>query len=429
MKSIVKEENLREDIIKYFKEYEITHLDSKPIAATLFSYANDCKHGKKFDDNESFEICSALGNGDQIIAKELWAILAIYCFENLAYQLISHHLQNKSNYDNVDDLFMSCCETITICARSYSFENKNEFSTYVHTAIQNNLRHEHRMGLALPIPRHFRIEAAKLTDEMIKNPEKTNEQLAADLAMSLKTVNVLTRALRNQSAIPFSAPVDDSPNSDSIGKFLESEENVERDYADREIDHVLETKFFPIIADIFGPETAYITRVRTRSAWGYKKIGFREMEPGFCRYLTTVKNLHMISNQFPQYEEMCKSVERIYATEGLQAVETLLENYTPAEAEIVRALIEYSKTEAENIVANERETSECFQDEMDIRQRFTRVFPTNGTKMNKKELGKCRRFRRELRVLGLEKLADAMVQNSGRLAKAEETAKKRMMGS
>lgn len=426
MKSIVREENLREDVLKYFQEYDIKHLNAKEVAATLFEYSDACKHGQKFDDHESFEMCMALG-GDPVIAKELWAILAIYCFENLAYQMIGQHLQTKSNYDNVDDLFMSCCETITICARSYSFENKNEFQTYVHTALQNNLRHEQRMGLALPIPRHFRIEAAKLTDEMIKNPNKTNEQLAADLTMSIKTVNVLTRALRNRDAIPFSAPVDDMPNSDCLGKFLESEENVERDFMDREVDRILETKFFPVIADIFGPESAYVARVRTRSAWGEKKIGFREMEPGFCRYLTTVKNLHMLSNQYSQYEEMCKAVERTYATEGLPAVYDLLDTYDKSEADVVRALIDYSKTEAENIVENERENSECFENETYIRQRFTKVFPTNGTKMNKKELGKCRRLRRELRALGLEKLADAMIQNSGKLAQAESTAKRRVV--
>lgn len=421
MKSIVKEENLREDIRAYFSQYEIAHLDSEEVSAKLYQYAHACKRGKKFNDEESFELVSVIAN-DPVIAKELWAILAVYCFENLAYQLIGQHLQGKNSYESVDDLFISCCSTITICARSYSFECKNEFSTYVHKALQNNLRHEQRMGLALPIPRHFRIEAAIMTEEMMANPNVSVEELAKKARTSIKTATALERALRNRDTIPFSAPVDGSPNGDSLGKFLESDENVERDYADREIDHILSTKLFPTIANIFGNESAYIARVRTRSVWGEKKIGFREMEPGFCRYLTTVKNLHILSTQYPQFEEMCSSIEHIYATEGLSAVGELLISYSEAESEMIKALLEYSKTEADNIVENERETNDCFIGEFEIRKKFTKMFPTSGTKMTDKDLGKCRRFRHELRLLGLEKLANAMVQNSGRLARAEAKA-------
>lgn len=418
MKSIVKEENLREDIRAYFDQYEITHLNPEDVAAKLFQYAHECKRGKKFNDTDSFELVSSIAD-DPVIAKELWAILTVYCFENLAYQLIGQHLQGKSSYEAVDDMFISCCSTITICARSYSFESKNEFATYVHAALQNNLRHEQRMGLALPIPRHFRIEAAIMTEEMMSNPNVSVEDLAKKARTSIKTATALERALRNRDTIPFSAPVDGSPNGDSLGKFLESDENIERDYTDRELDRILETKLFPTIADIFGNESAYIVRVRTRSVWGEKKIGFRAMEPGFCRYLTAVKNLHVLSTQCPQFEELCTTVERIYATEGLSSIKAYLDSCSNAESEMIKALLEYSKTEADGIIENERETNDCFIGEFDIRKKFTKIFPTNGTKMNKRDLGKCRRFRHELRALGLEKLANAMAQNAGSFVVSE----------
>lgn len=408
MKSIVQKENIRVDVDKCFAEYGMKNVNPEPVTSAMFEYAYRCKNGYRFDERESMRMILDFVN-DEIVAKELWAVLTVYCFEEMVYRLLS-----TKSCPNMEDMFISCCSIITLSARSYSFDRDIVFSTYVFNALQNNIRRENRTGILMPIPDCFRIEAAKLVDEMDKYPTKTNAELARDLCIPLKTVDNLTRALRNKSAVSIDAPIDDAPHSDTVANFLQSDENLEFEYSEREVEDVIATKLYPLIEKIYGPDTAYIARLRTASMWGAKKTGFREIVPGYCRYLVTVKNLNAVKEQYPQYTEVCENIQSSYATCGLNAAGQYIETLSAEEREMFCTLLSISKTEAIDIIENQGEESEFYKTEVFLRKQFSKAFPLNGTKMTREDVGKNRRFRMGLRAIGLNHVVDTMVQMSSK---------------
>lgn len=410
MKSVVKEINIREEVGKYFHEYGIEGLDINAISAALFSYAKYCKSGGSFNDKDSYELIKQFTD-DPVVAKELWAILTLFCFENLVYKLIQ-----EKKCTNVDDAFGTGCYTITACARSFAFDGETAFSTYVHTAIENNLNRDKWNSWMIPVPDHLRKTTAVIIKEMESGGTKSNEELAAELDTTIQVVGSLVDAVKNRVPLSLEASTRQGEIDQMVsGNYIASDENVQNEFLETEAAFAIRTKLFPTIADIYDNETAYIARMRTSSVFGGKRIGFKEMVPEFCRYLATVNNLHIFVAQFPQYEPLCNTIESMYATSGLAAVNEYLDTCSSSEASMIRSLMSYSDNEALEMVKRERENDDCYEMAVDIRKRFAKVFPADGTKMSKKDLGRNRRFRRELRMMGLEQVADAMLQNSRKL--------------
>ena len=399
MKSILKRANIANDLRSLFSGVD-SQLDEEKIADSIYQYAVECrKDCNRFDAKKSFQMISEM-IPDESLTVEVWAILAMYSFEDMCYKLLA-----KNNITDQEDYLIMCYSTIVQCARMYNISTGNSFVTYVYAALDNNIKREKRDSTLYRVPHAYSRETAIVTDAISKNPNVRNDELAK-LVNNLppRTVQAIADAVRTQQMLSLEGS---TPDHDPIIKNIASEENIQQTIIREEEDAIVEDEFLPIVARIFGNDVAFITRMRAGPVWGEEKKKFAEMEDDFCKYLTFSHNLKLFSAKTPEYKDLCDKVDLLYATNGVDAMNDYLQSRSRTEQVLIEKILTMSLREADKSL-QAKENSECYKSTDMIRFTFLRAFPSKGFALSGMDRLRIRQFKHELRLKGMERIADAM---------------------
>ena len=375
----------------------------------MFDYAVDCKNGLSFNVQESMSIIEEHTPPNIELRKELWAILAMYSFENMVFQVV-----NKYNTGDPEVAANQCRSTLFECARLYDPEQNTQFNTYAYQAMRNNVRRDNRESNAA---RDKSTPLIHIPDKLIpvvvcitNHPEKTDQEVAKECKQLVRTVKLVREAMRAQNLVSLDEPFEgDNGNGDggTLAAVLDSGEDIASDFCNRESENAIMTEFLPIIARIYGNASAYVTLLRTGMIWGYQRTSFYKMEDLYCVYLVTTKRLNTLAEEIPTYKPLCEHLQFLFATGGRRAVEEYIRGTT--EEYLIYTLLNDAEKEAHTICTDPNKTAnDCYKPAGSLNYMFTKIFPVKPGALSDADKRQAARFRKELRDKGMDQIANAL---------------------
>ena len=406
MRSILNEDNIRNDLMKVFDRYPVT-VDVKHLSKKFFEIARKCAQNScEFNEITTFNMIFEVVE-DRDLALEVWSILVMYAFEGMCWKLLRKH----DVVDN-EDMFIMCLSTVVQCAHMYDIDSGIKLSTYLYTSIENNIRAEKREEAFFRVPHAYGREIAIITDLYMKDQNVTVEDIREKTGLSKKVATSILNAVRTHNALSLETGGEDQ---DPILNSVSTNENIPMEYIQAEDDAVVEQEFLPIVADVFGNDIAFITMMRAGPVWGHAKRKFEDMEDDFCRYLSFSNNLKIFASKSPTYKAVCEKIDLIYATRGKQAMMDYVASRSGSEQMLINKILAMSEKEADSAI-KERVSSECFKQVHTIRFLFSRAFPYKGITLTGADRMRIRHFKHQLRMKGLGKVADAITTKSSKQA-------------
>ena len=401
----------------------IPYNDIRNLALTAYPYVVECKKGTIEYDHECLRNLVNQFTDNPVVQKDLWRIITMYCFENAIHKAITDHASELAKKD-YNSLFNFCTFTVSQAAEKYD-PSDGSFINYVFRSLENNIKAENRdalkgTNLGAGNSAHQAKRNAIIADDLAKQANTSAEDLAkliyADdlakvspekyakaLARKAKSVEKVRSSISSQ-VVSLNTPVGE--DGDEFGSFIADTSDVCEEYQQQEQENTLLTKFIPIIADIYGDDCAYVALLRTGILWGFEKISFYKMENLYSQYLVTVKKLNQLAEEVPSYAEICAALKRAYAVSGkhgyVQYIKGLPEEY------LFRNLIVEADKEAKIIADGDRKSSECFKPAGSLNYMFSKVFPIKGTNFSDRDKKNAARFRKELRDIGMDEIANRL---------------------
>ena len=392
---------------------------------TAYHYILGCKNKKvQYDYHESRQFIEAYVE-DPEACKNIWAIMTMFCFENAIHKTMSQNL-STSQWQYADSVFNLGLNTVYQAAQNYSPLVGTTFLSYVCTSLSNNIKHEVAMNinkqnnLGGGTSQHHAKESAIISNNLNMDSEELARMIyEKDLAEALaespeKYDKMLQRRVRRVEKLKrnFSTPIISinmpiGEDGDEFGAMIADETDIAEEYYNKEQENIIATKFIPIIAEIYGDDSAYVTLLRTGILWGYQKISFYKMEDMYSQYLVTKKKLTQLSDEVPNYKQICDKLKHCYAVSGKAGYLAAIKN-TPEEYLFRNLLVEADK-EAKELAEGDRKSSECFKLAGSLNYMFGKVFPVKtGVTFSDKDKRNAARFRKELRDIGMDEVANKL---------------------
>ena len=402
MKDILTFNNVHGSIVERVAgKIPLSAAETKSFAEEAYAYALKCKKGTPFDDEESKKLVEKyIPASNQQLVKEVWATLTMYCFENAVFQIV-----NKYNTGDPESATNNCFATLYDCAMQFK-EGKNRFLTYATTAMINNVRRDNRSKLAIRIPDKLTKEAQYIAS----HPDESAESIASKFAvLTPQKVDVIRNAIYSQTVISMDEKYEGDSNGDggTIASIIDSGEDMVEDFVERETENALLNDFLPIIASIYGEDSAYCSLLRTGVMAGYEGLSFYKMEDKYCVYLVTKKKLKNLGEELPDYAKLCTYAAYLYAVSGRQGVEAYVRG--KPEEYLILNLLDEAEVEAENIINSpNRSANDCFKPAGSLNYMFSKIFPPKPTEMSDSDKKQAARFRKELRDRGMDTIANAL---------------------
>jgi hypothetical protein len=371
---------------------------SSQIAADIYDYAIGCKHGASFDERASYKMIAKYCGDNDEMAKELWAVLAMYSFENSAFQIVK-----KFASTDPESAVNNCYATLIDCARHYD-PDKCRFSTYAFNSMVNNVRRDNRSEWSIHIPDKLARQFAFISDHM----DMDNAEIAKKFGIKVRNVKTIKDAIVAQNVLSMDEKYDGDDNDGcTIGMMMESKENVVDDYCERESESNIQNNFLPIIADIYGHDFAFVVLIRTGIFSDYEGESFYNMEEMFSMYLITRKKLTNLAEELPHYAKICEALKYQYAVKGVEGVREAIKHLP--EEYLFRNLLAEAAVEAKELCANSnRKSCDCFKPAGSLNYMYSKIFPTRNSPMSDADKRLSARFRKELRDRGMDQIANAL---------------------
>ena len=115
MRSILNEDNIRNDLMKVFDRYPVT-VDVKHLSKKFFEIARKCAQNScEFNEITTFNMIFEVVE-DRDLALEVWSILVMYAFEGMCWKLLRKH----DVVDN-EDMFIMCL--LSVVKREINLSN------------------------------------------------------------------------------------------------------------------------------------------------------------------------------------------------------------------------------------------------------------------------------------------------------------------
>ncbi len=399
MKEILEKGNVQASIAEKARGF-MSNAEINSLAEDVYNYALACKNGLQFDEIDSMMIIEHYVPPDnEMLKRELWALMAMYSFENAVFMVV-----NKYNTCSPDAAVNNCLATLFQCARQYDRSRGTKFNTYAISSMVNNVRRDNRNQLI------------SLTDKeaphamyILNHLEDADEDIAKERKIKVSTVKMLRHKLIAQNVVSMDEQFEGDSNGEggTLAAVLASDEDIAGDFCERESENTIANEFIPIIADIYGEDSAYVSFLRTGIAWGYQSMSFYKMEELYCVYLVTKKRLIALAEEIPTYKPLCDNLRRAYATGGRPNVERLVAG-TPDEY-LIHLLLTEAEKEAKEICRSEHKSkNDCFKPAGSLNYMFTKIFPVKPGKLSDSDRKQAARFRKELRDRGMDEIANAL---------------------
>ena len=399
MKEILERGNVQTSIAEKARGF-MSHEAITKLADDVYNYAVACKKGLAFDEVDSMLIIEQYAPPDnEALKKELWAVMAMYSFENAVFNVV-----NKYNTCEPEVAVNNCLATLFECARQYDHSRGTRFNTYAISSMVNNVRRDNRNRFI-----RFPDKLAPIVMHIVNHPDDSEETIAKELKISVKKVKTIREALQAQSVVSMDEQFEGDSNGEggTLAAVLDSGEDIVGDFCERESENTIANEFIPIIADIYGEDSAYVSFLRTGIAWGYQSLSFYKMERLYCVYLVTKKRLNALAEEIPTYKELCDTLRRAYATGGRPKVERLITG--TSEEYLIRNLLNEAEKEAKKICEGEQKSkNDCFKPAGSLNYMFTKIFPVKPGQLSDSDRKQAARFRKELRDRGMDEIANAM---------------------
>jgi hypothetical protein len=294
-----------------------------------------------------------------------------------------------------------CLATIILSARTYDPTDDTKFNTYAHRSMINEIRKKNREVNHIKFPDKVVALSAYISSHM----EDDDTEIAKHLRISTKNVKIIKKAIMSQNPASLDEKIGDD-DATSLGDLVADEDNLVEQFCEDEIEDTIMTKFTPIIAEIYGEDFAYVALIRTGMLSGYKAVSFYKMEEAYCNYLCTKKKLNALKDSVPEYADICDKVRRTYAMYGSAAAYRIITGLP--EEYLIHNVLDEAKADANNICNSKKKASDCFKPAGSLNYMFSKVFPTKPSSFTDADRRLSARFRRELRDIGLDRIADAM---------------------
>lgn len=400
MEVLLKPSNVESSVYEVFRNlnFNATQAIVSQIATEIYEYAIGCKHGASFDERASYKMVAKYCDDRIDVAKELWAILAMYSFENAAFQIVK-----KFASTDPESAVNNCYATLIDCARHYD-PNKCRFNTYAFNAMVNNVRRDNRSEYCIHIPDKMARQFAYISEHM----DEDNAVIAKRFGIKERNVETIKNAIVAQNVLSMDEKYDGDDNEGcTIGMMMEAKENVVDDYCERESESNIKDNFLPIIADIYGPDFAFVVLIRTGIFSDYEGESFYNMEEMFSMYLITRKKLTNLADELPHYAKICEALKYQYAVKGVEGVREAIKHLP--EEYLFRNLLAEAAVEAKELCANSnRKSCDCFKPAGSLNYMYSKIFPTRNSPMSDADKRLSARFRKELRDRGMDQIANAL---------------------
>jgi hypothetical protein len=373
------------------------------LSNSIYDYAIECKNGMPFNEQESRLIIERYTPPDHTLRKELWATMCVFCFENYDFKLV-----NKYNTGNPYEALNECMGAAYHCGLLYDEDQNTRYNTYFTWAGKNEIQRTNRTASSNGVETPGKW--AYITAFIGSNPELSDEEVAEQLEIPIKRVKICRNAMRARCVVSMDEQFDGDNNSgdgSTLAAVLDSGEDVAAEFCERESEKSIMTEFLPIIAKIYGEDSAYVSLLRTGILWSYKRISFYKMEALYCIYLVTKKKLENLAEELPNYKDLCAHVKYLFATGGRNQVEEYIKG--KPEEYLIHNLLDKAEKEAHNICSSENKSaSDCFKPAGSLNYMFTKIFPVKPGALSEQDKRQAARFRKELRDSGLDQVANAL---------------------
>ena len=267
MKSIVTKQNVCESVYSILPT--MAWADVKNFSEFIYDYAISCKKREiVFDENYVKDFIDAFArDGTAEVKIDIFALVAMYSFEHMVFSIVA-----KYNTASAQDAYQECIATITACSQSYDFSKGIKFNTYIFNAMKNNVRRLNRKNMAISIPDYLAKATAKVVEYLSKegNEDASPETIAAALDLRTKDVENIVGIVRSPMMSLDEDVSEDTPVS--LGNIISSDEDIATEMANDDMQDIIETKFLPTIARIYGEHYAYVVFLKTGVLHGYNRI-------------------------------------------------------------------------------------------------------------------------------------------------------------
>lgn len=328
---------------------------------------------------------------------EVWSIIVMYALSNNVYHMMNRYGKGPEDEEGLN----VCLATIVLCARKYNPTEHNKFSSYAFASMVNEIRRKNREENHIKFPDKVVAHAAYISSHM----EDDDGDISRHLRISTKRVRTIKEAIASQSLSSLDEKIGDD-ESTSLGDLIADDDNLAEQFCENETADAIMTKFTPIIAEIYGEDFAYVTLIRTGLLNGYEAASFYKMEELYCNYLCTKKKLNALGDSVPEYADICDKVRRTYAMYGPAAAYRIIVGLP--EEYMLKNVLDEARADAKAICESKQRTSDCFKPAGSLNYMFSKVFPTKPSSFTDADRRLSARFRRELRDIGLDRIADAM---------------------
>ena len=420
MKKYLTKNNMRESLREVMNKNEITVEAFEDFVNEAYAYAVECNSSKGFTEKASVMLLKKYMKVNLDAFIEVWSILAMYCFENLANKLVNAVAVIEDDKEEMKCIALS---TIIDAARLYNFDNEyrrmyelsveemtvnlapkaSKLITYAAVSIHNNLKRFNRESHPIHVPDKLAQQVAVIAEILeehdydISTKEIEILLQEKEVEASHKTVQALETVCRIERSL-------NSPVTHGELKNVPDPDGTPADIITaNETANAIVTEFPKVTAEVYGYESAYVAQMRVAG------MSFYKMEVPFRRFRMINQYLDDVAAENNEILPMINDIKLSICTYGEKGALSMVTS--PMASQYLSSAINHANALNEEIERGERTVKECIGSECpagSLNYMFTKMFHKKKGEMSASNIAKSKEYRKALKDAGLEFLATAI---------------------
>ena len=420
MKKYLTKNNMRESLREVMNKNEITVEAFDEFVNEAYAYAVECNNSRNFTEKASVMLIKKYMKVSLDAFIDVWSIIAMYCFENLANKLVNTVAVVEDDKEEMKCIALS---TIIDAARLYNFDNEyrrmyelsveemtvnlapkaSKLITYAAVSIHNNLKRFNRESHPIHVPDKLAQQVAVIAEVLeehdydISTKEIEILLQEKEVEASHKTVQALETVCRIERSL--NSPVDHG----ELNKVADPDGNPADIVTANETADAIITGFPKVTAEVYGYESAYVAQMRVAG------MSFYKMEVPFRRFRMINQYLDDIASENNEILPMINDIKLSVCTYGEKGALSMVTS--PMASQFLSSAINHANALSEEIERGERTVKECIGSDCpagSLNYMFCKMFPKKKGEMSTANIAKSKEYRRALKDAGLEFLATAI---------------------